>query len=85
MTIYMPWFCVHENVPKDDNQSTTGTEEKVLDVLLPARSVPNDNYACKKDSLLLGHKYLFMYLGIFVYLNIALYPINSKKCKKYFQ
>jgi len=28
MTVHMPWFCVHENVPKDDNQSTAGTEEK---------------------------------------------------------
>jgi len=29
MTVHMPWFCVHENVPKDDNQSsTTGQEEK---------------------------------------------------------
>ncbi|CAL4068075.1 unnamed protein product [Meganyctiphanes norvegica] len=29
MTIHMPWFCVHENAPKDDGASaTTGTEEK---------------------------------------------------------
>jgi len=29
MTIHMPWFCVHENEPKADNQSaSTATEEK---------------------------------------------------------
>jgi len=29
MTIHMPWFCVHENAPKADNESSkTATEEK---------------------------------------------------------
>jgi len=29
MTIHMPWFCVHEDSPKNDNDSSkTGTEEK---------------------------------------------------------